>query len=92
MAFLGVSEFKHMLFGLHGVAAMFQRLINWVVAPHQQYAAAYIDDIIIYTNDWDYHLKALRVVLQELQLASLTAKPGKHMLRKAKTKYLGFLV
>lgn len=44
---------------LYGAIATFQRLIGWVLAPHQQYAAAYLDDIIIYTNDWDQYLTAL---------------------------------
>lgn len=118
-----------MLFGLHGAAAMFQRLIDWVrarilsqlhgvcshtgmpdsaactrlcmpfslegmlvVAPHQQYTVAYIDDIIIYSNDWGQYIKALQAVLQELRLAGLTANQGKCALGKTKNKYLGFLV
>lgn len=39
-----------MPFRSHGAATTFQRLIDWVLAPHQKYAAAYIDDIIIYTD------------------------------------------
>lgn len=62
----GLYEFKCMPFGLRGAAATFQWLIDWVLAPHQRYAMAYIDDIIIYINDWEQHLEALWAVLHEL--------------------------
>ncbi|KYO45417.1 hypothetical protein Y1Q_0015088 [Alligator mississippiensis] len=45
----GLYEFVRMPFGLHGVAATFQRLMDRLLAPHAGYAAAYIDDIIIYS-------------------------------------------
>lgn len=81
-----------MSFGLHGAAATFQRLIDWVLAPHQHYAAAYMDDIIVYADDWGQHLNTLWAVLQELRLTSLTVNPRKCALGKAETKYLGFMV
>lgn len=63
----GLYEFKRMLFGLNGAVATFQWLIDWVLAPHQSYTLACIDDIIIYTEGWDQHVKTLRVVLQDLR-------------------------
>lgn len=78
-----------MPFRLYGAAATSQRLINWVLAPHQCYAAASIDDTINYTNDW--RLNSLRAV-QELWSTGLTTNPGKCALGKAKMKYFGFLV
>lgn len=62
----GLYEFKRMPFSLHGAVEMFQRLIDWALAPHQRYAAAYLADIIIYSNKLEQHLKALWAVLQEL--------------------------
>lgn len=44
----------------------FQRLIDWMLAPHQKYVAAYIDDDIIYTQDRNEHLEAMRAMLQDL--------------------------
>lgn len=49
----GLYEFKRMPFRLHGVDTTFQRLINWVLGPHQQYVAAYINDIRVYTQGWE---------------------------------------
>lgn len=89
---LGPLRVKSIPFSLHGPAAMFQRLIDWVIAPHQGYAVAYIDNIIIYSEGWEQHLRALRLVLQELWLAGLMASPRKCTLGKSETKYLGFSV
>ncbi|KYO42327.1 hypothetical protein Y1Q_0022188 [Alligator mississippiensis] len=46
----GLYEFVRMPFGLHGAAATFQHLMDQILAPHTEYAVAYIDDIIIYTR------------------------------------------
>lgn len=88
----GLYKFKRMPFGLHGAAATFQWLTDWVLAPHQHYATAYIDDIIVYTNNWTQHLEALWAVLRELRSTGLMANPRTCVLGKAETKYLGFVV
>lgn len=46
----GLFQFKCMLFGLHRAAASFQHLTDRTLAPHQEYASAYIDDIIIFSS------------------------------------------
>ncbi|XP_025062379.1 uncharacterized protein LOC112550614 [Alligator sinensis] len=46
----GLYEFMRMPFGLHGAAATFQRLMDWVLAPHVEYTAAYIDDIVVFSQ------------------------------------------
>lgn len=81
-----------MPFGLHGVAATFQQLMDQVFRDHIQYAAAYIDDIIIYSPTWQQHLEDLRTVLQALCQASLTANPAKCAVGLAQTQYLGHIV
>lgn len=43
----GLFQFKWMPFGLHGAVATFQRLNDQVLRDHWDYAAAYIDDIIV---------------------------------------------
>ncbi|KYO21829.1 hypothetical protein Y1Q_0000515 [Alligator mississippiensis] len=88
----GLYKFVRMPFGLHGVAATFQRLIDQLLAPHAGYATAYIDDINIYSPTWAHHKQAIRAILSELRQAGLTANPQKCSLAKRETKYLGFLV
>nr|XP_014351839.1 PREDICTED: RNA-directed DNA polymerase homolog [Latimeria chalumnae] len=46
----GLFHFRKMPLGLHGAPATFQRLMDKVLSPHKEYAAAYIDDVIIYSE------------------------------------------
>ncbi|XP_057187735.1 mucin-13 [Triplophysa rosa] len=48
-----------------------------ILRPHATYAAAYLDDIIIHSNDWQRHIEHLRAVLRSLREAGLTANPKK---------------
>ncbi|KYO29087.1 hypothetical protein Y1Q_0009888 [Alligator mississippiensis] len=73
----GIYEFVRMSFGLHGAAATFQRLVNWILAPHAKYAAAYIDNIVIFTQTWDQHHRVLQAVLMDLHETRMMANPWK---------------
>lgn len=48
----GLHQFVTLPFGLFGAPATFQRLMDRMLWPHAAYATAYLDDIIIYSNDW----------------------------------------
>ncbi len=68
----GLYEFNVMPFGLHNAPATFQRLMDIVLQECRQFAKAYMDDIIIYSDDWAEHLTHLRPVLTCLQQTGLT--------------------
>ena len=70
----GKYHFNRMPFGLRNAPATFQRLMNTVLAGQEEYSAAYIDDIVIYSNTWSEHLKHIQEVLR---LYGLTVKPSK---------------
>lgn len=88
----GLYEFVRMSFGLHGAAVTCQHLTDQMLAPHSEYTAAYIDDIVVFIQTWAQHKRALRAVLTELRKTGLTANPKKCTLAQKQTKYLGFLV
>ncbi len=73
----GLHQFITLPFCLFGAPATFQRLMDKVLRPHSAYAAAYLDDIIIHSNDWQRHMEHLRAVLRALRVAGLTANPQK---------------
>ncbi len=79
-------------FGLPGAPATFQRLMDVLLRPHQAYAAAYLDDVIVHSESWEEHLERLRRVLMELRRAGLTANPRKCHLALFEARYLGFQV
>ncbi len=86
----GLHQFVTLLFGLFGAPATFQRLMDKVLRPHSAYAAAYLDDIIIHSNDWQRHMEHLRAVLRALRVAGLTANPRKCAIGRVEVRYLGF--
>ncbi len=86
----GLHQFVTLPFGLFGAPAIFQRLMDKVLRPHSAYAAAYLDDIIIHSNDWQRHMEHLRAVLRSLREAGLTANPRKCAIGRVEVRYLGF--
>ncbi len=86
----GLHQFVTLPFGLFGAPATFQRLMDKVLRPHSAYAAAYLDDIIIHSNDCQRHMEHLRAVLRALRVAGLTANPRKCAIGRVEVRYLGF--
>ena len=81
-----------MPFGLNGAPATFQRLMNTVLSGCEQFLAAYLDDIVVFTASWDEHLKSLQTLFDRLQSAGLTAWPSKCQLGRCSAKYLGHII
>lgn len=79
-----------MLFGLHGVPAIFQRLMNKVLAGMEKFAAAYLDDIFIHSSSWEEHLTHLEAVFGRIKEAGMTVHPKKYTLAKQELEYLGY--
>ncbi|KAJ8280686.1 hypothetical protein GJAV_G00057760 [Gymnothorax javanicus] len=95
MAFVtpdGLFHYRVMPFGVHGAPATFQRLMDRVLRPHQKYAVAYLDDIVVHSPDWDTHLTQLEAVLTTLRKAGLTANAIKCRLGLEEADYLGYTV
>ena len=51
--------------------------MDQVLRPHRTYAAAYIDDLVVHSTDWQSHLTRLEAVLGALRNAGLTANSAK---------------
>ena len=81
-------QFTRMPFGLSGAPGTFQRLMDKVLTGHHGYAAAYLDDIIIHSENWEDHIKHITVVLNSLRKAGLTAKPSKCQFGRDERVYL----
>uniref|UniRef100_K7EZI4 ribonuclease H n=1 Tax=Pelodiscus sinensis TaxID=13735 RepID=K7EZI4_PELSI len=86
----GLFHFVRMPFGLHGAPATFQRMMDRLLAPHLEYAAAYLDDVVIYGRDWEDHINQVAAVLRTLRDAGLTANPKKCKIGAQETTYLGY--
>lgn len=87
---VGLYQFTTMPFGLHGAPATFQRLMDLILQDCEDCSAAYLDDVVIYSNTWKDHLQHLHKILHKIQKAALTLNVTKCELAKHDTKYLGF--
>ncbi|KYO18274.1 hypothetical protein Y1Q_0002548 [Alligator mississippiensis] len=63
---LGLYEFTVLPFGMRNSPASFQRLINNLLQGCEQFAMAYIDDITIFSQDFEPHLIYLTPVLGKI--------------------------
>lgn len=88
----GKFEFTKMPFGLRGAPSTFQRLMDTILTGAEDFSAAYIDDVIIYSRTWTEHLDHLQAVFQRLRQAGLTLKQEKCQFAMATCSYLGHIV
>ncbi|XP_064418480.1 uncharacterized protein LOC135358762 [Latimeria chalumnae] len=88
----GLFQYTVLPFGLHGAPATFQRLMDKVLRPHARYAAAYLDDVVIQSADWESHLPCVQAVLHSLREAGLTANPTKCRMAFSEAQYLGYVI
>ena len=90
---LGLLQFKRMHYGLTNFPATFQRLLDRIITPDMEpYVFAYLDDLIIATENFEEYLHWLDKVLRKLQEANPTINRDKCEFCRSQVKYLGFLV
>ena len=85
----GLYQFTRMPFGLQGAPTTFQRMVDKIL---NEFAGAYIDDVIVYSKTWGAHLQQLEAVLGKIQEAGLTVKRKKCQFGMAKCGYLGHVI
>jgi len=88
----GLYQFKVMPFGLCGAPATFQRMMDRLLRGAEGYAAAYIDDLVIYSPSWEEHCGHVKAILTRLRDAKLTARPEKCQMGMRHCTYLGHVV
>ena len=78
-----------MPFGLQGAPATIQRLMDRVLRGLDEFAAAYLDDVVVFSSIWEEHLQK---VMQRLRDAGLTVKLKKYQFGMDHCVYLGHVV
>ncbi|XP_048881447.1 uncharacterized protein LOC125748837 [Brienomyrus brachyistius] len=68
------------------------RLMDQVLAGTNGYAAAYLDDIIVYSASWEDHVHHVKDVLGRIAAAGLTINPAKCAIAKREAEYLGYVI
>ena len=86
----GLFEWTVVPFGLRNAPAHFQRYINMVLAQRLGVdVAAYMDDILVYSNSVEEHRRTVRWVMKQLIKYGLPADPKKSEFEKQELAYLG---
>jgi len=67
----GHFQWRYMPFGLRNAPAMFSRLVSKLLIGLDTFCAAYLDDIIIFSDTWEEQLSHLRTVLSSIRAANL---------------------
>ena len=88
----GKYEFNAVSFGLAQAPAYFQQLISIVLQDCSDFAMAYLDDIIIFSQNEDEHLKHIEIIFKKLKKADLKLKESKCEFFKKEIHYLGHLI
>ena len=88
----GKWEFTRIPFGLKNAPAHFQRYVNGMLINHQDYARAYLDDVVVFSDTWEDHLLHLSRVLKEFRIRGLTLKARKCQIGMGTCKFLGHIV
>ncbi|GFY14595.1 retrovirus-related Pol polyprotein from transposon 17.6 [Trichonephila clavipes] len=85
-------RFKVMSFGLKNASATFQGEMNKALSCYREFSRAYIDDIAIFSKNWEEHLLHLDTILTKLSELNFTVNLKKCAFGKAKIKYLGHII
>ena len=88
----GKYEFNAVPFGLVQAPAYFQQLISIVLQDCSDFAMAYLDGIIIFSQNEEDHLKHIEIIFKKLKKADLKLKESKCDFFKKEIHYLGHLI
>jgi hypothetical protein len=87
----GLFQFRKMPFGFVTAGATFSRMMRKLLKGMED-ILNFLDDILVYTNTWKEHLRALRELFTRLRNACLTARPTKCMIGYGSLDFMGHTV
>ena len=83
-------QFKVLPQGVTNGPPAFQRIVSQILGPTRwQYSLAYLDDVIIYSKNFDQHLVHLDDILSRLDAANFRLNTDKCQIAKTSINYLG---
>src|SRR5664279_2095115 len=86
----GHFRWRYMPFGCRNAPATFSRLLMRLFAKLEEFCAAYLDDIIIFSMSWEDHKRHVADVLERIKKAGLTLNLSKSEFAVAEVDYLGY--
>ena len=87
----GQYEFTRMPFGMVNSGATLVRGLRKILEGMPG-VGSYVDDIVIYSDSWEDHIKTLKELFSRLRKARITARPTKCLLGASRMEFLGHQV
>ena len=87
----GQYEFTRMPFGTVNSGATLVRGLRKILEGMPG-VGSYIDDIVIFSDSWEDHIKTLKELFSRLRKARITARPTKCLLGASRMEFLGHQV
>ncbi|GFS83510.1 retrovirus-related Pol polyprotein from transposon 297 [Trichonephila clavipes] len=81
-----------MSFRLKNAPYFFSKLMAELLNGLEDFVVPYLDDIAIFSDTWESHIKHIETVLQRIKRAKLTIKPSKCKFAQQNVKFLGHIV
>jgi hypothetical protein len=89
----GLFQSRVMPFSLMNAPATFQNYINDVLVPYlDRFCTAYLDDTLIYSDNFKEYQQHVRLVLDAFAKAGLHLKPEKCEFHQQEVKYLALII
>jgi len=89
----GPYEYKVMLFRLVNAAATFQTMMNTIIREFLDHrVVVYLDDILIYSENMEDHIKLVQKFLDRLEQLDLAVLLKKSVFHKEEVEFLGYIV
>jgi hypothetical protein len=89
----GLYEYLVILFRLTNAPTSFQGWMNGILSNYLDvFYIAYLDDILIYSDNLEQHCQHIRVILKRVEEVGLTLKASKWEFHTDRTEYLGYII
>lgn len=89
----GIYEWTRMPMGLKNSCVSFQMIMSQILwGLNWKNVLVYVDDILVFSKNFDEHLQHLRLLFDRLRDANLTLKPSKCSFAVKQVKFLGHIV
>jgi hypothetical protein len=94
ICYLGIYKYLRMPFGIKNAPALFQRMMDIEFAKElrEGWVIIYIDDVIIFHDNWEDHIKGVERILQKVRAMVMTISLKKSHFGFDSVKALGHIV
>jgi len=75
--------------GLKNASSEFQNIMNNILIPYSEFAIVYLDDVLIYSDSLEQHLKHLRIFKNLIKRNGLVVSSKKMTIGVTKIRFLG---